>query len=306
MSGALSAGPGGGIVPMGSAPINPMAANMAGNYSQMPTEQLQEMAARAGNSPQGQMAQRILQQRHMTPNAGMSPVAAPPQAPPNPAAPTTSNSAQPSSPIPQTPQARNAGVALPPTTNAMKRGGGIAPREHFDIGGVPSGEQDPWWTRREAGDSGLIHAYSPGRTDTMNMEPLAGSYIIPADVISGLGEGNTLAGSAVMDRVLNSGPHGTQMPRGHEGRGPPAPPHVYNRQFDSRGGATEPERDGSETGERVPIVAAGGEYKVSPAQVKALGKGDMKRGHDILDAFVLHVRKNTVKDLQKLPPPKKK
>ena len=302
MSGTLSQGPGGGIVPPGSgSAVNPLTGGMMQRYASMPTETLQEMAARGGNSQQGQMAQRMLQQRLLMPNAQQPmPSAAPmPQAAPVAStAPAGGNTAQPSTGIQQTPQATSAGVTMPPTTNAMKRGGGIA-KQHFDLGGVPAGEQTPWYTRREASDSGLIHAYSPGRTDTLNMEPLAGSYIFPADVISGLGEGNTLAGASAMDRMLSSGPHGIPMPRGEHGRGPPAPPRAPSIQYESAGGA--PEGQG-----RVPIVAAGGEYKVSPQQVAAIGGGDLKRGHDILDRFVLEIRQRTIKDMKKLPPPKKK
>lgn len=277
MSGALSSGPGGGIVPPGAAPtVNPMLNNMVSRFGTMSTEQLQEYAARLGNTPQGQIAQRALQQRHFQPT-------------------------QQSSGIAQTPQATSAGVTMPPTTNAMQRGGEVEAK-HFDMGGgLSSSQEDPWWVRSEARDSGMIHAYSPGRTDTVNMEPLAGSYVIPADVVSGLGEGNTLAGSAVMDRVLNTGPHGIPMPREEHGRGPPAPPRIVNRQFQAKGGESE-----GKPGERVPVVVAGGEYMVSPEQVKAIGGGDIKRGHDILDAFVLERRKRTINELKKLPPPKKK
>ena len=281
MSGSLSQGPGGGIIAPGAAPVNPMMAQAAQRYNGLSTEQLQELAARAGGSAQGAMAQRLLQQRHFMPQAQQQ---------------------QSGTGIAQTPQATSAGITLPPTTNAMQRGGGIAPaRQHFDMGGMPSSQEDPWWTRKEAGaSSGLIHAYSPGRTDTINMEPLAGSYVIPADVVSGLGEGNTLAGAAVMDRVLNTGPGGIPLPRGEHGRGPPAPPR-QPAMHEARGGP-QPGAGGS----RVPIVAAGGEYTVSPEQVAALGKGDMKRGHDLLDRFVLEIRKRTLKDIKKLPGPKKK
>jgi hypothetical protein len=296
MSGTLSQGPGGGIIPPGQAGVgNPFLQRQVEQMAQVPTEQLQQMAARGGNSPQGQMAQRLLQQRHFMPNAQ-------PQASSGGiTAQQPGTSSQPGTGIAQTQQATAAGVALPPTTNAMRRGGGIVRRQHFDMGGMPSSQEDPWWTRSEAhGESGLIHAYTPGRTDTINMEPLAESHIIPADVISGLGEGNTLAGAAVMDRIVNSAPFGTQMPRGSHGRGPPAPPHVSSRQFESRGGQPV-----GKLGQRVPIIAAGGEYKVSPEQVLRLGRGSYKRGHDLLDAFILEVRKRTIKDMKNLPGPKK-
>ena len=38
---------------------------------------------------------------------------------------------------------------------------------------------------------GPLRAKVPGRTDRMNIHVYGGSYVIPADVVSGLGEGNT-------------------------------------------------------------------------------------------------------------------
>jgi hypothetical protein len=299
MSGALSQGPGGGIIPPGSAPTSPMMAGMANRYAQMPTEQLQEYAARLGGTPQGALIQRVLQQRQMMPPQQAQANAPMPQQAPRPA-PGPQNQLQQGSGIVQTPQATGAGISLPPTTAAMRRGGEVQ-RDHMDIGGVPLSTGDPWWTRSEArgADSGMIHAYSPGRTDTVNMEPLAGSYVIPADVISGLGEGNSLAGARVMDEVIRSGPFGTPAPREQHGRGPPNPPRS-GAWGESRGGRAQ-----GAPGNRVPIVAAGGEYMVHPDDVARIGGGNLKHGHDVLDAFVKHVRAKTVKTLRKLPGPKK-
>src|ERR1700735_2664563 len=144
MSGTLSQGPGGGIVPPGSAPVNPMAANLAQRYAGLSTEQLQELAARAVASPQGQIAGRALMQRHMMPNAQPAP------SPGISAGPT-------GTPIPQTQQATGAGIGLPPTTNAMERGGEVG-RKHFDIGGFSAGVETPWYTKAEARgeDQGLV------------------------------------------------------------------------------------------------------------------------------------------------------
>ncbi len=104
--------------------------------------------------------------------------------------------------------------------------GGMIP--HFDMGGVAS----PWWERaeeRQAVDRhGLLASPVAGRTDQLAVSPASGSYVVPADVVSGLGEGNTLAGANVVQRMLETGPHGTRMPRG-PGRemGPPHPPPAY-------------------------------------------------------------------------------
>ena len=65
--------------------------------------------------------------------------------------------------------------------------------------------------------------------------------------------------------------------------------------------------DGGDTGEgggAVKIVAAGGEFVIHPDVVKMLGAGDIKKGHKVLDAFVLHTRKQHIKTLKGLPGPK--
>lgn len=73
------------------------------------------------------------------------------------------------------------------------------------------------------------------------------------------------------------------------------------RRIFSGGGRVE---DG-DTGNYVPIVAAGGEYVITPGEVTALGRGNMDHGHAILDAFVKKMRAKTISTLQKLPGPKK-
>ena len=55
---------------------------------------------------------------------------------------------------------------------------------------------------------GLIHSSVPGRTDKLNMSVPSDSYILPADVVSALGEGNTFAGAATLDRVFSGNPRG--------------------------------------------------------------------------------------------------
>ena len=46
-----------------------------------------------------------------------------------------------------------------------------------------------------------------GRTDHIPMHVLEGSYVLPADIVSGLGEGNTLAGSKVVDNMFGHKDH---------------------------------------------------------------------------------------------------
>ena len=53
------------------------------------------------------------------------------------------------------------------------------------------------------------------------------------------------------------------------------------------------------------IVAAGGEYVISPENVARLGGGEMEKGHTVLDDFVKKMRAKTVETLKKLPGPRK-
>lgn len=117
---------------------------------------------------------------------------------------------------------------------------------------------------------GPIHSPVAGRTDHLPMHVASGSYVIPADIVSALGEGNTMAGFRVVKSLFGEA-------RAAEQSGIPP----------------------------VPIVAAGGEYVLGPSQVVRLGDGSLDDGHKILDAFVLQMRSKTVKTLQNLPGPKK-
>lgn len=121
---------------------------------------------------------------------------------------------------------------------------------------------------------GLIHDATPGRTDRLPMVVGSDSYVIPADVVSGLGQGNTMAGATLLDQLLQVGP-----------------------ELRARGGAAH--KDGVE------IIAAGGEYVVPPQAVEALGGGDRKKGHQVLDGMVRNIRKQVISHMKSLPGPVK-
>lgn len=122
---------------------------------------------------------------------------------------------------------------------------------------------------------GLIDSEVPGRTDKHPMGVAPGSYVIPADIVSGIGEGNTKAGADAFNKMFKLGPYGTSK-------------------F-ADGGSVEP----------VDIVAAGGEIVVPPDRVKEIGGGDIDHGHNVLDAMVKRVRAKTIKQLRSLPGPKR-
>lgn len=134
---------------------------------------------------------------------------------------------------------------------------------------------------------GPIHSSVAGRTDHLPMNVHSGSYVVPADIISGMGQGNTIAGFKHMRRMFGGAPYGggSKSPYG-QGSTP------YGM---ASGGKTE----------GVPIVAAGGEYVLHPDQVRMAGNGDLDTGHKVLDEFVLRMRKELIGTLKKLAPPKK-
>jgi len=146
---------------------------------------------------------------------------------------------------------------------------------------------------------GPIHSPVAGRTDHLPMHVPSGSYVIPADIISAMGEGNTMAGFKVANTIFSripglSGAPGEQaVPTKGSMPGMDAQLGLPGK---ARGGAME---------EAVPIVAAGGEYVISPDDVRRIGEGDMDRGHQELDLFVKAMRAKTIKTLKSLPGPKK-
>jgi hypothetical protein len=146
------------------------------------------------------------------------------------------------------------------------------------VGGVPKPLTNSDVADRSARDSrahvGPIHAAVAGRTDHLNMHVPAGSYVIPADIVSSLGEGNTDAGHDVLDSLC------------HDHRG------------NNNANSTDPAN-------LAPIVAAGGEYVIPLSVVTSLGSGDIDYGHRLLDDFVVLARHDLIKTLKKLPPPKK-
>lgn len=51
---------------------------------------------------------------------------------------------------------------------------------------------------------GLVNSSVPGRTDKHPMKVQPGSYVFPADVVSGLGENNTMAGAERLSKIFNA------------------------------------------------------------------------------------------------------
>ena len=133
---------------------------------------------------------------------------------------------------------------------------------------------------------GPIHSAVAGRTDHLPTHVPSGSYVLPAYVVSGMGEGNTINGFKVMKRIFSGIPYGGEGNPYRQGALP------YGR---AKGGQVKDEG--------VACVLAGGEYVIAPHHVTYIGNGDRDAGHKALDAFVLQSRAKHIKTLKKLPGP---
>jgi hypothetical protein len=174
---------------------------------------------------------------------------------------------------------------------ASRAAGGVLqrapPSTHFD--------QNPGDTAYD-GAKGYLHGPTAGRADDIMTHAPAGSHVIPADVVAGFGEGNSMAGANAWTKMLQMGPGGIPMPQGGGGRrmGMPAPPAPYrDPTAKASGGATDMR----------PVALSHGEFVVTPEQVLALGQGDMEKGHAILDKIIVESRKEIIAQMSKLPKP---
>lgn len=119
---------------------------------------------------------------------------------------------------------------------------------------------------------GPIVGATGGRADKLPVSVPSGAFVMPADVVAGLGEGNSMAGMKRLEETF-----GKATPRSTKAGG----------------------------GAAVPIKISDGEFVLSPEQVAQIGGGDMAHGHKILDSLVLKLRDEHIKTLASLPPPSK-
>ena len=167
---------------------------------------------------------------------------------------------------------------LQPDRNPMPLAhGGTARRRRADGGAVTHLHTGP------------IHSSVAGRTDHLPMHVPSGAYVLPADIVSALGEGNTMAGFKIAKNMFSQPSRTEGTPYAESGL-----PYGVPEPHKAHGGAAS----------GVPIVAAGGEHVIHPDDVRWLGNGSLDDGHRILDEFVKQFRLSTVKTLSKLPGPR--
>ena len=182
------------------------------------------------------------------------------------------------------------GLANPMQTPLM----GLAPPQ-MAMGGsaggfnVAAGDITGKRTSKPHMTKGSILSAVPGRTDAHPTHVPSGSYVIPADIVSGRGQGNTIAGSKALEALFKMGPYGSKA--GNIKSGPGAP----RKRAD--GGALDDDE------QPVRVNLAGGEIVVPPSNLMAAVHPDIKIAHDIMDKWVLAERKKLRKTLAKLPGP---
>lgn len=118
---------------------------------------------------------------------------------------------------------------------------------------------------------GAMNGRTAGRGDKIPLRAPAGSYVIPADVVAALGEGNTAAGMESLSKRFHRSASGKSKM--------------------ANGG--------------VAIKVSDGEFIVSPEDVTELGGGDASYGHAVLEAFCKETRAQNIEHLSKLPSPKR-
>jgi hypothetical protein len=189
-------------------------------------------------------------------------------------------------------------------------------------------------------ESGGIGGTGYGRTDRVPLEVGSNSHVVPSYTVAALGQGHTPPGIITLGQVLKTGPYGVALPSEFKGKGAPAPPHFGGIGSGGGGGGTtrttfsgglgggfgggggggssEFAAAGGEHGHKTSILAASGEYVVSPEVVYATGvrairqglaktgEPPMEAGHRLIDEMIERVRKAEIDWLKHAPPPKKK
>jgi hypothetical protein len=164
---------------------------------------------------------------------------------------------------------------------------------HMASGGPPPfGEH---MAARQVFREGFLHSSVPGRTDKLPISVAGGAYVLPADHVAALGQGNSNAGAHIVNKMFKMGPYGsTPTPlHGIRANNPHLNLNVKPGKF-ARGGH----------GGLTPIIAAGGEIVIPPDKI-AERYGSVRKGHKQLDHWVVSTRKKHIKTLKGLKPPRK-
>ena len=160
----------------------------------------------------------------------------------------------------------------------MPKAGGMPKPQFPKLPGAPQAIKLPKVAMKSGGDvEGALVGSTPGRADKVDANVASGSHVIPADVVSHLGEGNTLAGLAKLNQLLG--------------------PQTVKKTKLAKGGQPE--------SSKVACALSHGEWVCPPEVVRQIGGGNQEKGHKILDHMILHLRHQSIEELKRLPPPAK-
>ncbi len=152
----------------------------------------------------------------------------------------------------------------------------------------------PWAARsanyalRAGKAKGPVIGTTPGRADQKAVSVDSGSYVVPADIVSAIGQGNSAAGHKTIGTMFS----GSRTKYG-------------GSKFKMHGMSGLGKFAAGGTPSDVPIAISDGEHVIAPEEVLHFGDGDMKTGHDRLDKWVLAWRQKNIKQLKRLKGPKK-
>ena len=129
-------------------------------------------------------------------------------------------------------------------------------------------------THRPGIAEGFLDGDTAGRADRLRTVAPAGAYVIPADIVSALGEGNSAAGARVIQDM------------------------IARRSMMRAAGGDVPQGAS-------PVLLSDGEFVVKPDEVTGFGRGDHKKGVQWFDRWVVDQRRKHIRKLRKLPGPVK-
>lgn len=188
------------------------------------------------------------------------------------------------------------GVPLAPPATVANLGikapmGGARPLKSGGVPGIPS-------VPKAGGKmtTGPLVSNVPGRTDKHFTHVPSGSYVIPADIVSAHGQGNTLAGMNALHNLFRMDTAGKSAVKNFPSRP------VGASKF-KNGGADK------HVGKPVPVKLAGGEIVVPPENAHETmerlhgKKVTLDEAHKLFDKWVVAERKKLIKTLSKLPGP---
>jgi len=142
--------------------------------------------------------------------------------------------------------------------------------------------------------TGPLVSTVPGRTDLHFTHVPSGAYVIPADIVSAHGQGNTLAGMEKLHKLFKLDSHSSHS----------APKFPSRPRAMAKGGHSD-----KHVGKPVPVKLAGGEIVLPPSAVhetmQRLHNKSMSldEAHRAMDSWVVNERKKLRKTLAKLPGP---